>query len=181
MKKLVTLLLVVLGLSIQMTTINAQVAVVDLDAVARELGVLKHIEVTMSNLKFDEEEKLKDTQQKLAAQMKAAMEKAGKDPDKEKQQQIAITNRELQVQFQQAQVEATKRFQQKRLEMINEFRQEVKPLALKVAKEKDLNVILIKTMPPVYAFDKSIDITGDLVEEAKKAKMTRTAPALKNK
>lgn len=178
MKTLATLGLVLAGF-IALPSVYAQnggVAIVDLDAVAQELGVLEYIAVTLDNQKVTLDGELKKMQQNLQAQMNKTVEDAGEKPSEDDQKKILLTNRELETQFQQARAKATQTLQVEKLKLINNFREELKPHALKVAKSKKLAVVLNKVMPPVYAYDDSVDITKEVTEAARKAGLTKKAP-----
>ncbi|MDF1810958.1 MAG: OmpH family outer membrane protein [Verrucomicrobiales bacterium] len=180
MKKLVTLIAILSGLALNpVKAAEGGVAIVDLDAVAKELGVLEYIAVTLDNMKVELDGNLNKLQQNLQAQMNKAIKDAGDKPSEEEQRKVALTNRELETQFQQERSKAAQSIQMEKLKLINNFREELKPHALEVAKKKKLNVVLNKVMPPVYAFDDSVDITKDLTAAAKKAGLAKKAPARK--
>ncbi len=155
---------------------NGNVAIVDLDAVARELGVLEYIAVTLDNTRVEIDEQLKGLQSNLQAQMNETLQQVGDNPTTEQQQRIALTQRELNTQLNEARLEGGQRIEIRKLELIKEFRDALRPHALELAKEKGFGVVLNKVMPPVYAFDEGADITAELTEKARKAGLTRKAP-----
>ena len=179
MKKLASLSFVFCALAFgnSVKAADGGVAVVDLDAVARELGVLDYIAGSLQNMQTDLDGKLKNTQQKLQAEMNKVRKDAGDEPNDEGRQRIATVYRELETQYQTLQARATQTLNVERLRLINEFREELKPHALALAKEKGLSVVLNKVMPPVYVWDESVDITKELTEKARKAGLVKKAPA----
>lgn len=187
MKKFLKLITIFTGLTLTFTSVKAQgVAIVDLDAVAQELGVLDFIRITLENSEFDKRAELTATQKTLQAQMDKAITDAGAKPNEkldklapEKQREVAIINRDLETKFQQSRAQAAQAIEIEKLKMIDDFRQELKPHALAVAKKNKMTVVLNKVMPPVYAFEESVDITKELTEVAKKAGLTRKAPVRK--
>jgi len=187
MKKFLKLITVVAGCTLTLNSAKAQgVAIVDLDAVAQELGVLEFIKVTLENSEFDKVAALTETQKALQAKMDKAITDAGAKPNEkldklspEKQREVAIVNRELETQFQQSRAQAAQAIEIEKLKMIEAFRQELKPHAQAVAKKRGMSVVLNKVMPPVYAFEDSADITKELTDVAKKAGLTKKAPARK--
>ncbi|MDF1753456.1 MAG: OmpH family outer membrane protein [Verrucomicrobiales bacterium] len=180
MKKLVTLIAILSGLALNpIKAADGGVAIVDLDAVAKELGVLEFIAVTLDNMKVAKDAELNKMQQNLQAQMNKAIKDAGDKPSEDERRKVALTNRELETQFQQARAKAAQDIQLEKLKLINNFRNDLKPHALTVAKKKKLHVVLNKVMPPVYAFDDSVDITVELTAEAKKAGLAKKAPERK--
>jgi Skp family chaperone for outer membrane proteins len=189
MKKFLTLITIATGLTLTFNTAQAQgVAIVDLDAVAQELGVLDYIRITLENSEFDKRAALTQTQKTLQAEMDKAIVAAGANPkeklelDKltpEQRQNVAITNRDLETKFQQTRVKAAQEIEIEKLQMIDAFRQELKPHALAIAKSKNMSVVLNKVMPPVYAFEDSVDITKELTALAKQKGLAKKAPARK--
>lgn len=180
MKKLITLLLVLVGIQFIPNKAHADgVAVIDLDAVAKDLGVLDYIANTLANKRFDLSKTLSSTQQSLQGQFNKALADAGKNPSEDAKKKLITTNQELQTQFRKQEVQVNQEFQILRQKLINDFRNELKPIALDVAKKKKLDVILNTVMPPVYAFGPAADITKDVTAAAKKAGLTKTPPALK--
>ena len=54
---------------------------------------------------------------------------------------------------------------------INEFRIRLEPVALMAAKKKGLDVVLMKTTPPVFTHSKEVDITEETTKLAIEAGM----------
>ena len=180
MKKLVLFITVLVGLaSHPLTAAEGGVAIVDLDAVAKELGVLDFIAVTLENRKVELDAELGKVQKNLQEQLNRTVKLVGDNPNDEQKKQVAITRREMEIQFQQARGRASQVIQAEKLKLINDFRKELKPHALEAAKKKKLYVVLNMVMPPVYAYDTSVDITQDVIVAAKKAGLEKKAPARK--
>lgn len=181
MKKLVTLLLVLIGISYQNQASAQGVAVVDLDKVAKDLGVLDYISVTLENTRLQMSKSLGDAQKALQNQFNQRVQLAGENPSSEVQKELLTANRELQTQFHREELKLTQDYQALRLKLINDFREELKPIAMQVARSKNFKVVLNKVMPPVYIWDDSVDITEAVIEAAKAKGLTRTIPERKAK
>lgn len=182
MKKLVPLMLVLTGGLSFTSSVKAEggVAVIDLDAVAQELGVLDYIRVTLENRGTELNSSLQKTQQNLQALMNKTVAEAGEELNEEEKKKIILTNRELETQYQQERAKAAQSIQADRLKMINDFRNELKPIALEVAKARNLDVVLNTVFPPLYAFAETVDITAEVTEKAKAAGLTKEVPEAKN-
>ncbi len=188
MKKLFTLSIACLAIAFSSSQARAEggVAIVDLDAVAKELNVIEFIEVTLANLGTGLDGDLKSMQQNLQSEFDSEKgkveQKHGGDIEKasnEEKQALLVKNRDLQIQFNQARNQAAQTMNVRKLEMISKFRNELKPVALEVAKKKGMDVVLNKVMPPVYVYSDSVDITKDVAAAAKAAGMTKTVPERK--
>jgi hypothetical protein len=61
--------------------------------------------------------------------------------------------------------------------MINEFRLRLEPIAMMAAKQKGLEIVLMKTTPPVFTYAKEVDITAETTKLAVEAGMKVEVPA----
>lgn len=173
MNKITLLITAILSLALNPLLAQSGVAIVDLDAVAKELGVLDHITESLKSETTALNTQLKTMQENLQAQMNKVIKELGDTPSKEQKQKAALTNRELEIQFQKARGQAMKKVQSQRVNLISKFRADLKPYALEEAKKKNCSVVLNTVMPPVYAFDSSVDITLTLIATAKKAGLAK--------
>ena len=64
---------------------------------------------------------------------------------------------------------------QERVRLINEFRIKLEPIAKKVAKDRGLDVVIMKVTPPVFTFSSEVDITEATYELAVEAGMRVSA------
>lgn len=172
MNKLV-LILTVLSAFVGSSVLFAQsnVAIVNLDTVAKELGVIEHISKTLKEQESELNGKLKEIQEKLQAQMDEVIEGLGDKPTQEQSLKAKQTHRALETQFQKNRAQATRNIQAAKAKMIGDFREKLKPHALSVAKKRNCTVVLNTVMPPVFAYDDSADITQDLIVAAREAGM----------
>ncbi len=115
-------------------------------------------------------------QEQLQEQMTGVEKAAGEDPTEEQRRQIMATNQQLNAEFNRMKAQAQQSLAQERVRMINEFRNKLEPLALMVAKENGMDVVLMKVTPPVFAFTSDVDITNATTKKAEEAGMRVEVP-----
>jgi len=177
MKKLT---LIIISSLLLVGTSNAQkggVAILDIDAVARELGVEDSVKTLLQTMQDNLNIELKKTQASFQAQMKNVETLAGPNPNEDQKRQLLQANQRLNGEFNKLRQQAQRTLQQERITRINQFREKLKPLALEAAKAKGLDVVIMKVTPPVYAYADSVDITVDTVARAVKAGLKEKASA----
>ncbi len=135
------------------------VAILDIDEVARQLGVEEKVRVDLLNMQNNLNADLQRTQETMQKQMSGVEEAAGENPSDEDKRRIIATNQQLNEEFNRLKAQAQNTLAQERVRMINEFRIRLEPIALKAAEELGLEVVLMKVTPPVFTFAKSVDIT----------------------
>ncbi|MCF6313135.1 MAG: OmpH family outer membrane protein [Verrucomicrobiales bacterium] len=157
------------------TSVVAQqggVAVVDVDAVAREIGADKEVLGALKQAQDNLNTKLKDAQATMQKQFDAAVAKAGGDKaTNEQKQQLAQFNRQLQSQFAQYKGQAQVALNREQAKRVLAIRELIRPVAMEVAKAKGLSVVLQKS-EQILGFQESSDIT-----KAVAAKLKATMPA----
>ncbi|MDF1823777.1 MAG: OmpH family outer membrane protein [Verrucomicrobiales bacterium] len=152
------------------------VAILDIDYVARELGVEEKVRIDLISMQNRLNEELQKTQAKLQEQMSGVEESAGENPTEEQRRQIMATNQQLNSEFNRLKGQAQQALAQERVRLINEFRIRLEPVALMVAKEKGLDVVMMKVTPPVFAYTSSVDITSATTAKAVEAGMKVEIP-----
>ncbi|MEM6278653.1 MAG: OmpH family outer membrane protein [Verrucomicrobiota bacterium] len=153
------------------------VAVLDIDAVARKLGVEEKVRVDLLEMQNTLNEQLKETQNQLQTQMNGVEESAGESPSEEQQRQILATNQQLNAEFNRLKSQAQQALAQERVKLISEFRIRLEPIAMMAAKEKGLEVVLMKVTPPVFTYSSEVDITEETAKLAEEAGMKVEAPS----
>lgn len=147
------------------------VAVLDIDAVARQLGVEEKVRVDLIGMQNSLNQELQKTQGALQNQMMGVERAAGQNPTEEQRRQIVATNQQLNSEFNRLKSQAQNTLAQERVRLINEFRIQLEPIALKAAKAKGMDVVLMKVTPPVFAYTAAVDITEDTAKLAEEAGM----------
>ncbi len=141
---------------------SSTIALVDLDAVARQLG---RSETMNNDLKTFNESLTKDLQTRAAelkVQIDSSMQALAANPTPEARQQhqqlLLQSNRTLE----ESKREATRKANEKRKELIVAFRREARPAVEKIAREKGLKVVFTTADNVVWA-EKTLDITSDVL------------------
>lgn len=161
------------------TTVKAQqggVAVVDVDAVAREIGADKEVLGALKQAQDNLNIKLKEAQATMQKQFDAAVAKAGGDKaTTEQKQQLAQFNRQLQGQFSQYKGQAQVALNREQAKRVLAFRELIRPVAMEVAKGKGLSVVLQKS-DQILGFQESVDITKAVAAKLKATMPAKAAP-----
>jgi Skp family chaperone for outer membrane proteins len=151
-----------------------RVAVVSLDEVASKLGQTaawkKELSAYQEQLK-DELMQRKETLQNKVDEFEKTLPETPTDEQKKKLRDMLMTaNREM-VQADRLQGQ---KLQARRNELLNNFREQMKTLTLKVARDKGFSIVLTKA-GSVLATDPEADITQAVLEAAFEANMNVTA------
>jgi len=169
MKRLSLFLLALAFTTPALRSQDGGVAVLDIDAVAAELGVEGSVVAQLQTLQNNLNTELQSARANLQNQMNTAEQAVGQNPTPQQRQQLVQANQQLNAQFNQLQGQARQALTQERARLINDFREKLRPIALEAAKAKGLDVVLMKVTPPVYVFTDAVDITADTTDRAKKA------------
>jgi len=147
------------------TAPKAGVAFVDLEAAAKRLGRDTVITQELKDAGSALGEQLSTTQKEYQAELERLRQTLGTKPSEADNLKLAELSRNLSLQFQQKQQQAQQELGNKRIALVNRFREEVKPIALKIASGKGLGAVLVKSDIVVLGSDPSLDITDDVVAE----------------
>ena len=177
MKKLLLAILALVVLASSSVAQSGGVAVLDIDAVARELGIEEKVRVDLVSMQNSLNQELQRTQAALQNQMLGVERAAGQNPTEEQRRQIVATNQQLNAEFNRLKSQAQNTLAQERVRLINEFRIQLEPYALKAAQAKGLEVVLMKVTPPVFTYAAEVDITEDTAKLAAEAGMKVEAAA----
>ncbi len=142
------------------------VAVLDIDEVARQLGVEEKVRVDLASLQKRLNQDLQRTQGQLQSEMNGVQKAAGENPTEKQLTQIRATGQQLNSEFARLKAQAEQTLAQERVRVINEFRIKLEPIARDAAAELGLDVVLMKVMPPVFTFAPEVDITAATVKLA---------------
>lgn len=159
MKKLLLTAFSVFALTLPAMAQKGGVAIIDIDEVARQLGVEEKVRVDLLNMQNNLNADLQRTQTTMQNQMAGVEKAAGENPTDEQKKQIVATNQQLNEEFNRIKAQAQQTLAQERVRMISDFRVRLEPIALKAAAEIGLEVVLMKVTPPVFAYANSVDIT----------------------
>jgi Skp family chaperone for outer membrane proteins len=144
---------------------NGTVALLDLDAVAKRLGrdvaIADQIKAENDTLVAQ----LTKTKDDLQSQLDSSAQSLGDKPTDAQKQKLVELGQSLNSQFQVKRQEARQELSQKQTALIQQFREEVKPVAQKIAADKGMNTVLLRSDLVVLSADPAVDITDAVVAE----------------
>ena len=162
MRSVLLLLLVAIACGESKDAAQPSHAVVDLVAVAKATGrdtvIQQQIEVATRGLN----EQLVEAAKKMQEQLDAEKAKHGEKPTEEQTKSLAALTAAAHEKLQNNKMLAKLRQDEVRAQMIIAFRDEVRPIAAKIAMERGASIV-ITTSGQVVWFDVSIDITDELI------------------
>ena len=144
---------------------NGTVAILDLDAVAKRLG--RDVAIA-DQLKAEGEtlaSQLTKEKTELQSQLDPSAQALGDKPSDADKQKLVEFGQSLNARLQSKQQEARQELSQKQVSLIQQFREEVKPIAQKIAAGKGMNTVLLRSDIVVLSADPSVDITDAVVAE----------------
>ena len=158
--------------------ISKGVAIVNLDEVAKQLGMDAELTKQIKNAETSLNGQLKTFQgslkeqylqkkQELDQQSVARGTNPENTPDK---QELVEFEQKLNLQLRQAQQDARKKFNIYQQQLIQGFRSEIIPVAQKIAAQHGLKVVIAKNDAVLLAFDEAHDITTTVVKTLRKEK-----------
>jgi len=153
------------------------VALVDLDAVAKRLGRDTAIVDELKSAGAPLGDQLVSAQKDYQAQINSFKDSLGAKPTEADNQKLAELARKLNVELQQKQQAAQQELGAKRAALVSKFREEVRPVAMKIASGKGLGIVLVKSDMVVLGSEPGLDITDDVVGEMVQAGGGTPAPA----
>ncbi len=141
------------------------VALVDLDDVAKRLGRDVVIVQELKDASGPLKDQLAAAQKDLQTQFDRTKDAIGSKPSDTESQKLADLGNNLNLQLQQKQQQAQQELNTKRAALVTRFREELKPVALKIASSKGLGVVLVKSDMVVLGSQPGLDITDEVVAE----------------
>jgi Skp family chaperone for outer membrane proteins len=151
------------------------VAVVDLDDVAKRLGRDSAIVQELKDAGGPLNAQLTAAQKEYQTQFDRSKDSIGTKPSDADAQKLAELARNLSLQLQQKEREAQQALNDKRTALVVRFREEVRPVALKIAASKGLGVVILKS-EAVLGTAPGLDITDEVVSELIRTSGTTATP-----
>jgi Skp family chaperone for outer membrane proteins len=152
-----------------------RVAIVDLDRIAQELGWTNEMNRSVDAINQQLQARVGQLRDQLKAQVDAKVREYGDDPTAQQRESLAqmaaAADRQLQVAIAQASQEANRQ----RLTLVMQYRDDVRPVAKRIAKEAGQSVVMVPLDGVLY-FDPECDITRK-VADAMPARKAATQPA----
>ena len=149
----------------------ADVAVLDLQAVAKALGRDDDFKLQLESAGKQLGEQLSQVSTVLQQQLREEQAKLGDDPsdeDRVKLRQMAV---EAQRKIQQSQQQARLKARQFQLQLATRFRQDVQPVAAEVARAKGASVVMLSNS--LMWFEPAVDITAEVIGKMRAMQSTQ--------
>jgi Outer membrane protein (OmpH-like) len=140
---------------------NGPVAVIDLDAVAQNLGKDKRILQMIEQRHLTLNEQVLATQQSLIQQLNQKKLEFG-DVSDEEAKELAQLHTQANTILASTRTQAQSNLTNFQLDVVKRFRADVKPIAMELATKKGCRVVLSKNDSVVFAFDETIDLTNEV-------------------
>lgn len=175
--------MVSLGCTREAGTSPGNVAVVDLDKVATDLGLSQHWSAELTAKQQSVNQQLTDYQEQLNAELQRRrgeiLTANGSDTAtaQEKNIELASYQQELTGKLRQVQEEAKKLLTTERSRIVKGFRTQAEQVCQEVAKNKGFDVVLTKNDSVVLTYGGEADITAE-VSKALRARLSNRPTAL---
>lgn len=150
------------------------VAVIDLDAIAHRIGSDKQIVDSITQRQSSLSQQLRDLAKSYNEQIAEQKKTLVEAPPEQSEVQLASWQQQASANLSKVKQQAELDLQRHRTELVKQFREQIKPVARRVAASRGLSVIVTKNDSVLYDFEASADITEAVVTELL---ATRTAPA----
>ena len=147
---------------------GGNVAVVDLDKIAAELGLSQQWNSALSAKQTNVNQQLNGFQQKLNEQLQkkrsAVVTANGADTPLTDEDKLQLVNyqQELSDKLREAQTKARQHLNDQRSKIIRDFRKQAEQISTQVALQKGYDVVLTKNDTVVLTFSPAADITPDV-------------------
>lgn len=147
---------------VQVRLVNA-FAILDLDEIARRL---KRDEALRQALQLRESQlsgNLTQVRDQYLGQARSMQKQMGEKPTADDEKKLADTVNQMNAKLTDLKQQAAAALSQEQAALIQKFRNEVRPFAVAVARERGFATILIKNESLVFAYDPYSDITEEIV------------------
>jgi Skp family chaperone for outer membrane proteins len=153
------------------------VAVVDLDEIAHRLGRDAEMQQAFQGQTDRMQQALAAIQQKAVSQLEDARKHLGETPTQEEATSFLKLRQSAQVQLNQIKQQAEQKLGQHRQQLVNQFRDDAKPVAAKIARQRGFTTVVTKNDSFVFAFEEAVDITDEVAQAMLAARPAPAQPA----
>lgn len=144
------------------------VAVIDLDEVAKGLGKLEEINGKLAALGERLSAEYDAAREAKQNQVTEAEKALGDEPTDEQKAEFRKLFFQAQRELNAAQQQMEQTVAARREQLVRDFRDQLRPIARRVAAEHGLQLVLQSQAPWVVSFDDQIDITDQVLDEAQR-------------
>lgn len=154
------------------------VAVIDLDALAAQLGTLKAIQQVVNDKQGELESNLTTLQTAYQEELSAVLKKQGEKPSDSQKTSTRALMQELSSNVNQYRNQAQKDLVTLRQKLVDDFRNQVKPVARRIALRRGCPIVLSKHDKVLLSFEPEVDITSTVAAEMLAAIAQQNSAAL---
>jgi Skp family chaperone for outer membrane proteins len=141
------------------------VAVIDMDAIAQSLGSDKQIVESITKRQSSLSQQLVDLAKSYSQQIEEQKKKLAEAPPEQGDITLANWQQQANASLNKVKQQAELDLQRHRAQLVAQFRDEIKPVARRVAQSRGLSVIVTKNDNVLYDFSPAADITDAVVAE----------------
>ena len=141
------------------------IAFIDLDGAAKRLGRDVALAEELKTENDTLAQKLIKERDEMQAKFNESLQSAGSKPSDEDTKKLQALEQTLNQQLQARQQAAREELSTKQADLIRQFREEVKPVAQKIAAAKGMKTVLVRSDIVALSIDPAADITDDVVAE----------------
>lgn len=143
------------------------VAVIDLERVAEATGRNKSIAGRIQDYVKQQETGLQKLRKELNSKLAAEREKVGKKPASKEQQRLGQLTADYEQQLRQEVNKVSQAADRLKVNLVTDFKNEVTPVARRLAQQKGLSVVMAKQSAMLYIAPE-VDITEGVIDEMQK-------------
>ena len=140
-------------------------AIIDLDEVARRTKNDVRLQNALKARENVINQELGNMRSQFQRQVQIKQQEIGTEPTEEQQVQLAQMVNALNVQLNRAQGTAQQTLSNDQVSLIQNFRNQIRPIAVKVALERNFKIVLTRNEAILFAYDESYDITEDVIRQ----------------
>ncbi len=144
------------------------VGIIDMERVSQETGNTDAAIEELSNLRTQLQQQLQDVQNGFQQRFQESQEKAGETPTDEQKKELSQLATEAQQALSAAQTNATESLKKKQTELFQTLRTNVQTVANGIARQRGMNIILLKNDAVILSNDEKTDITDAVIAAMKK-------------
>lgn len=155
---------------------SGRVAVLDVIRISQETGHTDRINNEISQAQSALAQELNTLQSDLQARIAGKQQDFGTEsPSDAQRQELSDMIGQAQQEYQQAKNEATQKLKQQQFDLVQAFRDELRPIAKRIANDRGMSVVVILNDAFILDHDPATDITDAVIAEMPKVSMPKAS------